>query len=1011
MWRLLRDVRSGERSRFLFFAGLFTLITLGQTLGLAGSEALFLAELGADKLPITFILAAAATIVMSILYAVRVGVVRNDVLFLHMLLLSGSLLVAAWFGLEAFKWWILPALVCGWYAMQSIFLNHFWTFCGDYFDTIASKRLVPLFTIGSSFGGLLGGLLALGLIRFVGPASLIAAWGIVLMLSAVLLRVFRRPLRRWGPLELEEADETSLENMVAATKYIGSSALARWLVLSALGMVMTFFLAQYLYSDIFVTHFPEPDELATFLALYFVVTNLIEIAFEVAFTPWLIRYVGVPGGNLIHPLLMILGFGGLAFRYGVVAGVAARAGRELMDNAMAAPIRSLMQNAIPQRFRGRVRAFLEGMVVYAGMAVAGLVLLLVKTPDPTVLCGIGTMAALLYLFANSRARRAYLDTLVDQLRAGHLDVRDVGDALGNWEASRLADLWEAALQEAGQQPSTSVLQLIPMLATRGVIDPLIRAASHPSADVRRASVNALASVGDARVAGPLALAMDDPDPDVRLAALRGIVRAEADPAFLEPRIADLLRDLDPRVRAEAALHAGDPGIEILEKMIGSVHVTEATVALRVAPPELIDAAMERCTAENPDIRAAALECLARVSTTRPLDVEQLDQILADPNPQVRRAAALLLANLDDDASHKKLASLLNDSSIDIQLTAERLLVSIGSDALLAVDPYLDADLERTVETALRIVSKIRSSETRSMLSHELRKHVRSLWYAVIAYQRLPEFDGVAGQFLLEAFRDAMLRERRLAFRVLEQLENPTIIRKVDRELRIGSLRSRANALEVLSNLGDRLAARLLALVHEPADLSDRVRAVLEIVRVPVTGEEIVRESRHSDNRWLQLASRGVDPQEGDGPSEEERMQRLLALKQVSLFAQLSLDQLDAIHQATQEAEYLPGEVIIREGDRGDKLYVLLEGEVAIIKNHGTPSEHRLATMTSSDFIGEMAILDDAPRSATAVAVAPSKLLTLDGMSLKELIRQMPEIAFAIFPVLTHRVRDAERRLS
>jgi len=130
-----------------------------------------------------------------------------------------------------------------------------------------------------------------------------------------------------------------------------------------------------------------------------------------------------------------------------------------------------------------------------------------------------------------------------------------------------------------------------------------------------------------------------------------------------------------------------------------------------------------------------------------------------------------------------------------------------------------------------------------------------------------------------------------------------------------------------------------------------------------------------------------------------------------LFAQLSLDQLDAIHQATQEAEYLPGEVIIREGDRGDKLYVLLEGEVAIIKNHGTPSEHRLATMTSSDFIGEMAILDDAPRSATAVAVAPSKLLTLDGMSLKELIRQMPEIAFAIFPVLTHRVRDAERRLS
>jgi CRP-like cAMP-binding protein len=61
-------------------------------------------------------------------------------------------------------------------------------------------------------------------------------------------------------------------------------------------------------------------------------------------------------------------------------------------------------------------------------------------------------------------------------------------------------------------------------------------------------------------------------------------------------------------------------------------------------------------------------------------------------------------------------------------------------------------------------------------------------------------------------------------------------------------------------------------------------------------------------------------------------------------------------------------------------------------------------------MGEMSILDNAPRSATAVAVGPVKLLTLDGMALKELILQMPEIAFAIFPVLTHRVRDAEQRV-
>jgi hypothetical protein len=53
--------------------------------------------------------------------------------------------------------WALLGLVCLFYLTQAVFLNHFWTFSGDYFDTLASKRLVPLFTIGSSLGGSLGG--------------------------------------------------------------------------------------------------------------------------------------------------------------------------------------------------------------------------------------------------------------------------------------------------------------------------------------------------------------------------------------------------------------------------------------------------------------------------------------------------------------------------------------------------------------------------------------------------------------------------------------------------------------------------------------------------------------------------------------------------------------------------------------------------------------------------------------------------------------------------------------
>ena len=1010
-WRLFRDVRAGERSRFLFFTGLFTLISLAQTLGLAGAEALFLAEFGAPGLAPAFIAASIATVFFSMLYAVRVGAMRNDVLFFWMLIATGSMLTLAALGVAAGNIWILPVLFCIWYAAEAIFTNHFWTFSGDYFDTVSSKRLVPLFTIGASLGGMLGGLVAMLLARLVGPVGLIAGWGAVLAGAASMLLLGRRPLRRWGPFDLEEADETSMEGLQGALRYLGTSSLARWLVLSALGMVLAFFLAQYLYSDIFVTRFPEPAELAAFLGVYFAITNAFEIVCEVAVTPRLIRRVGVPGANLIHPVLMILSFGGLAWRYGLPAGVAARSARELMDNAMAAPIRSLIQNAMPARFRGRMRAFIEGVVVYAGMSVAGIVLLVVREPDPRWLCAVGAGAASFYLFANWRARRAYLQTLVDQLRAGRLFLADVSGDIGTWEASRLADLWEEVLRTEGRAPSASLLQLIPILAKRGIVDPLVRAASHPNTDVRRSSLNALASVGDQSMAGPLALALDDPDASVRLSALRGLARIGGDRTFLATRLDDLLVDPDPRVRAEAAERAGPAGREILAAMIASPDADEATAALGVAPPALLDAVIERSRVSDRRIRAAALECAARIASEPPFETDEILRLLRDPEPGVRRAAVLLLANIDEAEARRALASCLSDPSSEVQLAAETVLGGLGEAGVAAVQGYLASELERSVEAALRVVAASRAANSRQILSSELRRHIRQLWYHLIAYQRLPRDRSLAARFLRTAYRDAMLRDRRLAFCILELLENPSVIRKVDQELRMGASRSRGNALEVLSNLGDRESARLLVLIHESAPLEERTRLVAGSVPVPTTAEEVLAAAHRSEVPWIRMGARALDPQEGDSPPEEETMQRLLALKQVDLFANLGLEQLDAVHEATQEVEYLPGEIIIREGERGEKLYLLLEGRVGIVKNHGTPNELQRATVSAVDYFGEMAILDNEPRSATVVALSHARLLTLDGASLKDLILHVPEISFEIFRVLTARIRSAEQRLS
>ncbi len=141
------------------------------------------------------------------------------------------------------------------------------------------------------------------------------------------------------------------------------------------------------------------------------------------------------------------------------------------------------------------------------------------------------------------------------------------------------------------------------------------------------------------------------------------------------------------------------------------------------------------------------------------------------------------------------------------------------------------------------------------------------------------------------------------------------------------------------------------------------------------------------------------------------MERLLALRQISLFSHLSLEQLEAVHRVSTEVEYLSDEVIVREGEQGDRLFLLLEGRVRVLKNYRSQNETLLNEFSALGYFGEMAILDGKSRSASIVTSERSRVLRLDGDRLRELLIQIPEISFEIFRVLTSRIREAEARLA
>ena len=131
------------------------------------------------------------------------------------------------------------------------------------------------------------------------------------------------------------------------------------------------------------------------------------------------------------------------------------------------------------------------------------------------------------------------------------------------------------------------------------------------------------------------------------------------------------------------------------------------------------------------------------------------------------------------------------------------------------------------------------------------------------------------------------------------------------------------------------------------------------------------------------------------------------LRKVPLFEDLDDRSINAIANAVVEQSYAPGQDILREGDSGVGAYIIRSGRCEVFQKRGG-EQVRLAELGPGDFFGDMALLDEFPRSATVRAAEPTTCLGLTRWHFRGILESHPQIALAILPVLVKRVRNAER---
>ncbi|HEU5318070.1 MAG TPA: GGDEF domain-containing protein [Chloroflexota bacterium] len=152
---------------------------------------------------------------------------------------------------------------------------------------------------------------------------------------------------------------------------------------------------------------------------------------------------------------------------------------------------------------------------------------------------------------------------------------------------------------------------------------------------------------------------------------------------------------------------------------------------------------------------------------------------------------------------------------------------------------------------------------------------------------------------------------------------------------------------------------------------------------------------------------------GASPSEDER---IALLRRTVLFHELTPAQLQPVAAATQVVTFKAGDYLMRQGDPGDSVFIISSGRVEILADDPDRSDDPgasvvISSLSSGDTVGELALLDGRPRSASCVALGQTRCLRLERHAFLEAARRHWSLSRALFAVLADRLRYADARMA
>jgi hypothetical protein len=942
----------------------------------------------------------------------------------------------------------------------------FWNLANDLFNTRQSKRLFPLITAGGVIGQILGSFATPFVARWLHLDNLLIVYTATTLAGAWVVQTMGRRyptlLFQQNKPDGKKRRRSMIDEFKTVLPLMKSSILVKILVLLTFLPNVVIPIMNYQFNFAISEQFATETSLIAFFSYFRGVLNIVSLVI-LLFVGKLYDRFGLPVALMFHPFNYLIVFIVFLFRFDAVGAMYARMSSNIIRTTINLPAVAVVTGLFPESYRSLIRPFLRGTVVRIGLFLgSGLILLSDNLFHPRYLSLVAMPFVLAWLVTPFILKRRYAGILLDLIADDKIDLRslevnELKQVFRDQEVQKR--LTRRFRRESGENRLWHA-RLLKSISFPDLDAHLLDALQEKQPVKTRIGLIDLLSDN----AGPAAVELfteltRNGEPELVAAIIDASQRMSPDAfAPLYRKIYESTLPLDVRARAVGALHRVDPGwsLPVIEAWLTGEDGESLRAGIIAAGTSrdirFADRMRELLTdPENDTMLLLILNSLGDIAATG-LNTIVAPRLL-DPDPHMRRAA-LELYRIEDETSLKNVIPLLGDSAENLSLLASEKIKTASYQNSLRLVKSLSLPRKKVRESLFNLLADMsikdleifRFVRSQARLCHQLTVQAR-------AVRRLP--GEAVGRLLAIHLDERVWFTMQTTIRVLAVRDRSGSMQKISRGIFSTDNRQRANSLEAMDDILERSLGRLLVPLFDDADVDERIAAgsklfpedaveptpaalfeglltsrnwvtlmlALSLIgqtKHSVVDNSLIRPLVEHDNPHVSRTAGKLLKKTLDAPSGQEAAMeaptisltdKILYLKKIEIFSDLSINELAAVASVTEEAFFDAGETVFEEGERGNTLFLIVEGDVDVVKDYRKEKEIKLDSIGTGDYFGEMALFGDDRRSATIRVNRPARFLTLHKQELQEIVREYPQIALHVCRVLSMRIRHLHGKIS